>query len=134
MKNKKILFGSIVIVASIIYLGVTGFEQDMSYYITAEELLEKGDEVYDTRLRVAGQVVWGSIDRSKKPMTFNIDHNEKVVAVHYEGQSPVPDTFRDHAQVVLEGKFSNDRIFRADKIQAKCASKYESRLEEAKIK
>ncbi|MCP4724355.1 MAG: cytochrome c maturation protein CcmE [bacterium] len=134
MKNKKILIGSIVIVAAIIYLGVTGIEQDMSYYITAEELLEQGDQVFDTRLRVAGQVVWGSIDRSKKPMTFNIDHNNSVVTVLYEGQSPVPDTFKDHAQVVLEGKYSKDKIFRADKIQAKCASKYESRLEEAKIK
>ena len=82
MKNKKILIGSIIIVAAIIYLGVTGIEQDMSYYITAEELLDKGDEVYDTRLRVAGQVVWGSIDRSKKPMTFNIDHNNSVVTCH----------------------------------------------------
>ena len=45
----------------------------------------------------------------------------------YDGIEPLPDTFRDGAQAVADGKMGSDGVFHAAKIQAKCASKYEAK-------
>jgi cytochrome c-type biogenesis protein CcmE len=47
--------------------------------------------------------------------------------VNYVGSQPVPDTFKDRADAVVEGKVLADGTFEADHLQAKCASKYESK-------
>jgi len=48
--------------------------------------------------------------------------------VEYSGIDPLPDTFKDHAQAVAEGKLDASGVFHATKIQAKCASKYEAQV------
>jgi len=42
------------------------------------------------------------------------------------GRDPLPDTFVDGAQALVEGKRMPDGRFVAEKVQAKCASKYEA--------
>ena len=43
------------------------------------------------------------------------------------GADPLPDTFRDGAQALADGRMGRDGVFHASKIQAKCASKYEAK-------
>ena len=43
------------------------------------------------------------------------------------GTDPLPDTFKDGAQALADGKLGQDGVFRASTIQAKCASKYEAK-------
>jgi cytochrome c-type biogenesis protein CcmE len=38
----------------------------------------------------------------------------------------LPDTFKDGAQALVEGKMMPDKHFVAEQVQAKCASKYEA--------
>ncbi|OYT68461.1 MAG: cytochrome c biogenesis protein CcmE, partial [Chloracidobacterium sp. CP2_5A] len=40
---------------------------------------------------------------------------------------PLPDTFRDGAQALADGRMQPDGTFHANRIQAKCASKYEAK-------
>ena len=47
--------------------------------------------------------------------------------VAYTGTDPLPDTFRDGAQALADGRMGRDGVFHASKIQAKCASKYEAK-------
>jgi cytochrome c-type biogenesis protein CcmE len=42
------------------------------------------------------------------------------------GSDPLPDTFKDGAQCLVEGKVQPDGRFVAETVQAKCASKYEA--------
>ncbi len=51
----------------------------------------------------------------------------RVLNVVYTGTDPLPDTFKDNAQALADGRFGPDGIFEASKIQAKCASKYEAK-------
>ncbi len=44
----------------------------------------------------------------------------------YVGRDPLPDTFKDGAQALVEGKMMPDNRFVAEQVQAKCASKYEA--------
>ena len=49
------------------------------------------------------------------------------LTVAYTGSDPLPDTFRDGAQALADGKLDPNGVFHAARIQAKCASKYEAK-------
>ncbi|HEY6972594.1 MAG TPA: cytochrome c maturation protein CcmE, partial [Candidatus Angelobacter sp.] len=50
----------------------------------------------------------------------------KSLPVSYIGTDPLPDTFKDKAQALVEGRPGPDGRFVAEHVQAKCASKYEA--------
>jgi cytochrome c-type biogenesis protein CcmE len=50
----------------------------------------------------------------------------KQLPVSYVGNEPLPDTFVDKSQALVEGTLTNDGKFVAEHVQAKCASKYEA--------
>src|SRR2546421_11877476 len=126
-QNGKILkFGGaiVVIVLALGYLAYTGVQESKSYYVTIKELRGMGDGAYTKRLRVAGNVLPGSIKRSGTNVNFELTENDQVLNVVYAGTEPPPDTFKDNAQALAEGSFGRDGVFHAKQIQAKCASKY----------
>src|SRR5258708_37783603 len=123
---KFLKFGSamLVILLALAYLAYTGVQESKSYYVTIKELHGLGDGAYTKRLRVAGNVQPGSIKRSGTNVNFVLVENDQLLNVVYNGTEPPPDTFKDNAQALAEGKFNRDGVFYANQIQAKCASKY----------
>src|SRR5271154_1769116 len=57
---------------------------------------------------------------------FVLEEQGKQLTVNYVGRDPLPDTFKDGAQALVEGQVMPDGKFTADQVQAKCASKYEA--------
>jgi cytochrome c-type biogenesis protein CcmE len=113
-----------VVVVSLGYLAYTGVQQSKSYYVTIGELRAMDQSVYSKRLRVAGDVVPGSIKRQGSRVEFMLQEQGKTLPVTYNGMEAPPDTFRDHAQALAEGTFGRDGVFHATQLPAKCASKY----------
>ncbi len=128
MKPKiKFAILTTVILGTLGWLAVGGISASSSYYKTVVEVQKMGDGVADKKLRVAGDVAPGSIKRDGRKVTFSLMEHGQTIAVVYDGIEPLPDTFRDSAQAVAEGKLGPDGVFHASKIQAKCASKYEKK-------
>lgn len=125
-RSRYLRFGiaTAVIVLSLGYLAFTGVEESKSYYVTIVELRKMGDEAYSKRLRVAGNVVPGSIQRQGSKIHFELVELDQKLAVVYTGSEAPPDTFVDNSQALAEGEFGRDGVFHAKKLQAKCASKY----------
>ena len=127
----KFVFGSVIIVLALSVLAFTGFQDNKAYYQNVSELFASGDAAYGRRLRVEGDVVAGSIVRQARETAFVISHTDShtgelhSLPVKYIGSDPLPDTFRDYAQAVVEGEYQHDGIFVAQSMTAKCASKYE---------
>ena len=121
----------LVILLSLAYLAYTGVQESKSYYVTIKELQGMGDGAYSKRLRVAGNVVPGSIKRSGTRVDFMLKEQDRTLAVSYTGTEAPPDTFKDDAQALAEGRFGRDGVFHATGIQAKCASKYTPKPGEA---
>jgi cytochrome c-type biogenesis protein CcmE len=119
-------FGAViaVILVALGYLAYTGVQDSKSYYVTIKELNGMGDGAYSKRLRVAGNVAPGSIKRQGTHLEFNLEEEGKLIPVVYAGSEAPPDTFKDNAQALAEGKYGRDGVFHASNIQAKCASKY----------
>ena len=118
----------VVVIGTLVWLATAGMSENKTYYKTIVELGQMGDKAYGQRIRVGGDVAAGSIQRvgSEVQFTLTQDNNTKL-KVAYMGTDPLPDTFKDGAQALADGKLGKDGVFRAQKIQAKCASKYEAK-------
>ncbi len=135
MQTKKLKFvvGTVVILGAVLTLAITGMEESKAYYQTVPELKAMGVKAEGRRVRVAGDVVVGSIERHEEGVvTFVIDYEGETLPVRYVGRGPLPDTLVDRAQAVAEGTLEPDGTFEATLVQAKCASKYEAAYEEGK--
>lgn len=124
--RRYLRFGAVIalVVVALSYLAFTGVQDSKSYYVTIKELNGMGTDAYSKRLRVAGNVAPGSIKRQGTHAEFLLIEQDRTLPVVYTGSEALPDTFKDDAQALAEGKFGRDGVFHATNIQAKCASKY----------
>ncbi|HET9837515.1 MAG TPA: cytochrome c maturation protein CcmE [Candidatus Angelobacter sp.] len=124
--RKYLKFGGAItlIVVALGYLAWTAVQESKSYYVTIKELRAMGDKVYERNLRVAGNVVPGSIRQVGTNADFTLTENGETLKVAYKGSEPPPDTFKDNSQALALGRFGKDGVFHATELQAKCASKY----------
>ena len=124
--RRYVRFGAVIVVILVAlgYLAYTGVQDSKSYYVTIKELDGMGNGAYSKRLRVAGNVQPGSIKRQGTHLEFLLVEQDRTLPVVYSGSEAPPDTFKDDAQALAEGSFGRDGVFHANKLQAKCASKY----------
>lgn len=125
-KRAKFVAASAVILVTLGWLGWIGATESKTYYYTIEELEKGGAKAEEQRLRVGGDIRAGSIERLRGRVDFVLEQEGRTLAVSYVGRDPLPDTFVDGAQALVEGKRMPDGRFVAEKVQAKCASKYEA--------
>ena len=127
MKTKaKFGVGVGIILISLSTLAWLGARESKTYYHTIAELPTlKGSDARQ-HMRVGGTVEPGSIVHLQGHVDFVLQGEGKRLAVSYVGSDPLPDTFVDNSQALIEGQAAPDGRFVADKVQAKCASKYEA--------
>jgi len=103
-------------------------EKAMITFVSVEELIDDGNS---DRVRLGGLVEEGSIQLDENDYLncqFELKEGNYILPVRYTGVRP--DLFKDGAEVIVEGAFSNG-VFKADVLQTKCASKYEGDLRDA---
>jgi cytochrome c-type biogenesis protein CcmE len=122
----KFLIGSGIIVVTLLSLAYVGFTQSKTYYHTISELPTLSTPQLHQRMRVSGNVRAGSISHVDGRIDFVLEEQGKVLPVSYVGSDPLPDTFKDGAQALVEGRLQPEGGFVAEQVQAKCASKYEA--------
>jgi cytochrome c-type biogenesis protein CcmE len=125
-KQAKFGVGIGVIVAALGFLAWLGYGESKTYYHTIAELPSLQGSAKAHRLRVGGTVEPGSIRRASGRVDFVLQGEGKSLPVSYVGADPLPDTFVDKSQALVEGRLANDGSFVAEQVQAKCASKYEA--------
>lgn len=150
MKMNKFLLGFLLIMAAVVYLIASSTHANAEYFMTVDELKEKGDDAYAKSLRLSGAVLGDTIqyDPQTLTLTFEIAHvtgdNKEIerqgglaevlyqavndptrqrVTVVYIG--PKPDLLRNEAQAILTGKLGQDGVFYAEELLLKCPTRYE---------
>jgi cytochrome c-type biogenesis protein CcmE len=125
-KRTKFGLGIGIIVVSLGALAWLGYGESKTYYHTIVELqtLQGLDRTH--RIRVGGTVQTGSIRRLSGRVDFVLEGEGKALPVSYVGSEPLPDTFKDNSQALVEGSLAKNGSFVAEHVQAKCASKYEA--------
>ena len=117
----------VVVIGTLVWLATAGMKETQTYYKTISEVGKMGNDAYSQHLRVGGDVEAGSIKRVGNRTQFVLIQDKERMNVVYTGTDPLPDTFKDGAQALADGKLDHDGVFRAARIQAKCASKYEAK-------
>jgi cytochrome c-type biogenesis protein CcmE len=122
-------FGLLItaIIGTLAWLAAGGINDTKTYYKTIAELNQMGQSGMEKRIRVGGDVAPNSIVRQGREVRFMLAQDKLRLNVVYDGIDPLPDTFKDGAQALADGKLGADGVFRATKIEAKCASKYEAK-------
>jgi cytochrome c-type biogenesis protein CcmE len=125
-KRAKFGVGIGVIVLSMGLLAWLGYGESKTYYHTIAEMSTLHGSALTQRMRVGGTVEPGSIKRLAGRVDFVLQGEGKTMSVSYVGGDPLPDTFIDKSQALVEGRPAEDGRFVAERVQAKCASKYEA--------
>jgi cytochrome c-type biogenesis protein CcmE len=134
-KGVQIACGATLIALLLGWYAASNLEAGASfaYFKTLAEFEAARSELIGQHARVHGYVALGSIQRdvAAKQVRFQVQaepphaggapgHPLPVVF----GSLETPDLFKDGAEVVLEGRLAGD-VFHADKVMAKCPSKFE---------
>jgi cytochrome c-type biogenesis protein CcmE len=123
------VFGGLAWLISVVGSGEGTFQ----YYSKVSAFIESSTQpggISGRGLRVHGFVVEDSIDRDllEGHVDFRLwdrELAEAQLAVRLIGLD-IPDLFKEGAEVVVEGRFENG-LFLADRLMAKCPSKYEAK-------
>ena len=124
--KKRYLIGGVFLVLVVGYLFYLSFGSSVSYYVTVSEFAARSTELYDTTIRVAGKIADSPIDWNAEDLElrFTITEGDETLTVIYHGASP--SGFKAGANILVEGKYDSNGIFRASQIIMKCPSKYEA--------
>jgi cytochrome c-type biogenesis protein CcmE len=131
-RQRKFMVSGVGLVALVGYLMVTGMKESMVYYHTPSELMDRigADPTYhEMGVKVGGRVVPGTV--AFDPLTLNLQFEVLDIVqgvtrfpVHYQG--PLPDTFEEGRDVVIEGRYTSAGVFEATSVLTKCGSRYEA--------
>ena len=146
MGRVKFVVVGLIVVGAVGALIVTGMGDEARYYLTVEELENKGADAVGRPLTVSGAVLADTIeyDPSVPRLSFTILHvpdglSEQELeaafeAARLEQSTPRLDVvyeglwmemLRDGAEAVVRGKLRDDGRFYADEVLLKCPSRYE---------
>ncbi len=146
----KFMIGGLLILAAVVYLIASSTTASAHYFLTVEELEQKGESMVDRDVRISGAVLGDSIQYDPHTLTlsFDVAHvpgdsvdledegglaqalylavndpNRTRLTVVYVGAKP--DLLRHEAQAIMTGKLGEDGKFYADELLLKCPTKYE---------
>ena len=135
-RTKWLLVVSLVAVSAIVGIVITYASQVSMLYLEADEVFARLDRGAATQHKEPGSLVGtylrihGSLHpkttrryRGRQDYEFQIaDKNKRTLKVTYSGI--LPDTFRDNADLVIEGRLVRPDLFEAYSVFAKCPTKY----------
>tara|TARA_B000000565_G_scaffold255889_2_gene238767 strand:- start:425 stop:829 length:405 start_codon:yes stop_codon:yes gene_type:complete len=107
-----------------VYLILSAFNDNVMYYLTPADLLDRYSEKDLSRARLGGYVLKGSIKRqSNHNVSFILNHNSKNIHVEFNGF--IPTLFKEGKMAVVIGRWSShQKKFYASSILAKHDENY----------
>jgi cytochrome c-type biogenesis protein CcmE len=150
MQRGKFLIGGLLILAAVVYLIVSSTTASAEYFMTVDELGQKGHDIVGRNLRVSGAVIGDTIEYDPQTLALAftvanvpgdnkvieeqgglaevlhsavIDPHSKHLKVVYMG--PKPDLLRNEAQAIMTGHLGDDGVFYADELLLKCPTRYD---------
>jgi cytochrome c-type biogenesis protein CcmE len=129
----QFLVAGLLLVGVIVSLMIYGLTTAKAYWLTVNEVHQRGDEMVSQRLRVNGVVVDGSEDWNAEEVTLRFkiqdeaNPDQQLEVVYYE---PRPDNFQRAASVIVWGELLPGGVLEANELLLKCPSRYEEAPED----
>ena len=126
-KRTVLIAGAIVILAGFGYLVSGGIGENIVYFLTPGELAQKGDEAYDTNVRLGGMVVPGTVKWNAEALDLRFvmtDGQGNNATVH--ARKAPPQMFKEGQGVIVEGKLNRSGVFESDNLMVKHSNEYKT--------
>ena len=123
-RSRRFIIGGIIILAALAYLIYGGMREAIVYFVTPSELKGQERPSQDKFLRMGGMVVMGSLHKDLKSLTYSFELTDGVESVPVYFRGIPPDLFAEGKGAVVEGRMSENGVFRATTIMAKHAEEY----------
>ena len=125
----RLIIGGVLFAGALVYFAFLAFQGSTVYYLTVDELQDRGSIAYGEQNRVSGKLVPGSFVRNGQGTLASFDladeGGQHVLDTRFDGM--VPDLFfNEHSEIIAEGRYTSEGVFHADQIIVKCPSKYAS--------
>ena len=122
----KVVIGVTLVAAALGYLIYAATRSNLVYYYEIDEA--RAAVQPNQKLRLSGDVVAGTIHKSREDsrIAFQIEDADRTSRVPVTYAGAVPDIFKPGIPVVVEGRFDEAGTFDADRLTAKCPSKYQA--------
>lgn len=119
-----LIVGAVIILCGFGYLIYGNLGENLVYFLTPEELLERGDLAYDAPVRLGGQVEPGTVvwDADALDLQFDLTDGGTKIRVHSKGAPP--QMFRDGIGVVVEGRLTRAGVFESTNLMVKHSNEY----------
>ena len=127
----KIIIAIVLIVGGFGFLIISSSSEESHPHYQLPEFFQKisnnRNALEGKFMTVYGNVKEGSIKKDGIKADFTIIDGDKELNVFFTGKTLLPDTFKAGAQASVDGIYDAPKNrFVADKVMAKCASKYNS--------
>jgi cytochrome c-type biogenesis protein CcmE len=126
--NKRFIgvIGTVLVLSGFGYLIWGGLGGNLVYFVTPTELLARGDAAYDAPIRLAGNVVPGSVHWNARELDlrFQISDGETDIEVWSKGAPPA--MFQDTMGVVVEGRYQRSGIFESSSVMVRHSNEYKA--------
>lgn len=126
VKRVKFLIAGAVLFSAFIFLFFTSFQsENLSYFLTVDEISAKGKDLAGRGIRVEGKIVPASLSRNSEAMrlSFNLQGEKTTLPVSFTGVPP--DLLENGFPVIAEGKINERGILMAKNLMVACPSKFE---------
>jgi len=125
VRRRVIAATAVCAVALVAIVGLAvALSQNVVYFRTVSEAVdEHRDGGGDGRIRMAGEVVSGSVEETRSGVRFQVTDGDATAEVVHRGDPP--DLFKDGAPVVCEGNWGEGETFASDRILIKHGNEYE---------
>ena len=121
----KMLIAFAVLVGALGYFVFQAFSGAAVYYYTVGEINEIGPSPEGKTVRVSGKLEPESFHRAAGSTLseFRLTDGSETLAAAHEGV--LPDLFfNEHSEIILEGSYDPNGVFKSENIIVKCPSKY----------
>jgi cytochrome c-type biogenesis protein CcmE len=124
VRGRVIAATAVCVVALVAIVGLSvALSQNVVYFRTVSEAVdEHRDGEGDGRIRMAGEVVPGSVEETRSGVRFQVTDGDATATVVHRGDPP--DRFEDGAPVVCEGNWGERDSFASDRILIKHGNEY----------
>jgi len=151
----KFIIAGVLIVAAVIVLVISSTQANAQYFLTVEELNQRGNSMAGKDIRISGAVLGDTIqyDADTLSLTFTIANipgdNDEIeeqgglaLVLHNAVMDPTrprlevvyngvqPDLLKNEAQAIMTGRLGEDGKFYASELLLKCPTKYEEAVPE----
>jgi cytochrome c-type biogenesis protein CcmE len=123
-KRFGLIAGAVVVLSGFGYLIYGGIGDNLVYYLTPGELIERGERAWDAPVRLGGQVKPGSVQWDAAALDLRFVLRDETGEVLVRSSKAPPQMFREEQGVVVEGRLRRGGVFEASNLMVMHSNEY----------